>query len=235
MTPLRCIGLLGGMSWESTQHYYQKINEGIRNQLGGWYSAPLLLHSFNFAEIKSRQEAGAWDDLAEMLCHKALKLEAAGAQALMICANTMHKVATEVEATLSIPLIHLADVTATALLEAGHHQVGLLGTRYTMSEDFYRKRLEKSGLEVVLPTSEAMLEVDRIIFDELVLGQITDYSRLRYLTIMQEMNARGASAMILGCTEIGLLVKSNDTRLPLFDTLELHVKAALDFMLSTKS
>lgn len=232
MTYLRCLGLLGGTSWQSTQYYYQALNLGVHRQLGGWYSAPLLLNSFNYAEVHRRQKAGAWEELGAMFAQAAQKLEDAGAQALLICANTMHKVAPAVEEAVSIPLIHLADVTAQALVEAGHAKAGLLGTCITMTENFYRQRLEAAGLEICLPEQECILELDRIIFDELVQGKFNELSRETFVQAMRQLHAQGASAMILGCTEIGLLIQAEHIELPLFDTLQLHVKAALQFMLA---
>ena len=224
------IGLLGGMSWESTAQYYAELNRGVQQRSRGQDAASILLHSFNFAEIKAMQSAGDWSTLAKRLSQAARSLEAAGAQAILICANTMHKVADAVQSEISIPLLHLADVTAAAVLKHGFTSAGLLGTRYTMEEDFYLKRLQTQGLKICVPHPAERKTVHDIIYQELVQGVFEPHSRQQYLEIMRNLQASGAEAIILGCTEIGLLIKSTDTDIPLFDTTHLHVQAALDFI-----
>ncbi|WP_122038420.1 aspartate/glutamate racemase family protein [Asaia bogorensis] len=226
---MRMIGLLGGMSWESSAMYYRLLNEGVRDRLGPASSARCLLWSFDFAEIKDLQHRGAWDVLTERLIEAARHLEKAGADDLVICTNTMHCVADAVQAQLSIPILHIADATGEQIRRSGLRRIGLLGTRFTMEQDFYRKRLtERYGLEVIIPDERDRMDVHRIIYDELVAGQINPSSRARYRAIMARLVASGAEAIILGCTEIMLLVGAEDCTVSLFDTTALHVQATLE-------
>lgn len=229
---MRTIGLIGGMSWQSTTHYYSRLNELVAERLGGLHSARMLLASVEFDEIARLQHADDWDAAGAILADTAFRLEAAGAGALLICANTMHRVAPAVEAAVKIPLIHLADVTAGALLAQNYRRAALLGTRFTMAQPFYRERLKGHGLEVAVPMPPEQDEIHRIIFDELVKGRIEADSRERFLAIMRRMHSAGAQAVILGCTEFGLLIRPEDApEIPRFDTTELHCRAAVDWML----
>ncbi|VFQ46416.1 aspartate/glutamate racemase family protein [Desulfoluna butyratoxydans] len=225
---MKTIGLLGGMSWESTASYYKAINEGVKGALGGLHSAKISLYSVDFEEVEALQDAGDWDAAAELLGRAAASVEAAGADFLMICTNTMHKVAEEVEARISIPLLHIADATAEALAADGISRVGLLGTRFTMEEDFYTERLNKRfGLEVVTPDDRGRGDVHNVIYSELCRGEINPSSRGRFVEIIEELKGKGAEAVILGCTEIGLLVGPSDTPVPLYDTAAIHAAKAV--------
>ena len=226
---MKTIGLIGGMSWESTVSYYQLINETIKEKLGGLHSAKILLYSVDFAEIERYQASGDWDKSAEVLSQIAQNLEQAGADFIVICTNTMHKVAPQIQKTISIPILHIAQATADALLENGIKKVGLLGTKYTMTQDFYKEKLFEAGLDVVIPDQAGVEEVNRIIYDELCLGQIKESSKQNYLSIIDDLKKAGAEAVILGCTEIGLLVKQEDTDVPLFDTTVIHAQKAAEF------
>ena len=229
---MKTLGLMGGMSWESTVPYYRLINEGIKARLGGLHSARLVLYSVDFAEIEQLQSAGRWAEAGRMLAQAAQALQAAGAQGLVLCTNTMHKVADAIASAVDLPLIHIADATAQAVRSAGLQRVGLLGTRFTMEQDFYKARLQKAfGLEVLVPDPAGRDEVHRIIYQELCLGQVHDASRDAYRRVMNELAEQGAQGIILGCTEIGLLVDANDSPVPLFDTTALHAQAAVDWML----
>lgn len=228
---MKTIGLLGGMSWESTVTYYQQLNRGVRARLGGLHSARILLHSVDFAEIEACQRSGDWERCAQILSDAARGLERAGAELLLICTNTMHKVAPQVQAAVGVPLLHIADATADALLAAGVTTVALLGTRYTMCQDFYKSRLTDRGLEVLIPLEEDVERVDHIIFQELCLGQVKRESRAELLRITGALAARGAQGVILGCTELGLLVTQEDTPLPVFDTTLIHAARAVDLAL----
>jgi aspartate racemase len=230
---MRCIGIVGGMSWESTAHYYAALNEGVKARLGGLHSARIVLHSVEFAEIEAMQRAGEWERAGEVLHRAAAGLEAAGADFLLIAANTMHKVADRMMAGLSIPLLHIADVTGEAARRAGLSTVGLLGTRYTMEQDFYVRRLEqRHGLQVLVPGPEDRAEVNRIIFEELVLGVVKPASKARYVAVAEALVAAGARGIVAGCTEIGMLLQPADLAVPLLDTAVLHVEAALDLALA---
>ena len=227
---LKCTGLIGGMSWESTLHYYRIINEEIKEKLGGLNSAPILLYSFNFAEIERLQQIGDWPEAGCLLAEKAVLLEKAGADYLIICTNTMHKVADAVEASAGIPLLHIVDPTAKAIREQGFSRVGLLGTSFTMEDDFYKGRLSrKYGLEVVTPAAEDRKIIHRIIFEELCLGRIMEQSRLEFQRIIDDLIKKGAGGVILGCTEISMLIKPQDAEVPLFDTTELHAREAANW------
>ena len=233
---MKTLGLIGGMSWESTVPYYQHINQTVRQQLGGLHSAKIILVSVDFAEIEQLQTSGQWDAAGSLLANIARKLEAAGADALVICTNTMHKVADTVQAAVRIPLLHIADPTAQAIRQAGFDTVGLLGTRFTMAQDFYRSRLENQhGLTVLTPPADDQALVHQIIFNELCLGQVLDASRQTYQRIISDLQARGAQAIILGCTEIAMLIGPQHCDLPLFDTTALHAQSAALWALSDGS
>jgi aspartate racemase len=227
---MRYIGLLGGMSWESTAEYYRLLNRGVAKRAGGLHSAPLILHSVDFAEIAELQRAGDWATAGARLAEAARGLEAAGAKALVLCTNTMHHVAAPIEAAVGIPLLHIVDPTGAALRAAGVRRVGLLGTRFTMELPFWRDRLrERFGIELLVPGSPDRAEVHRIIYEELCRGRIEEASRAAYVTVIERLAAEGTEAVILGCTEIGLLVRPSDSPLPVFDTTVLHSEAAVDF------
>lgn len=229
---MKTIGLLGGMSWESTITYYRAINEGIKSKLGGLHSAKIALYSVDFAPIEKLQHAGNWDEMGQVLAKAALGVQAAGADFLLIGTNTMHKVAPQVEAAIDIPLLHIGDAIADTLFQQGIQTVGLLGTAFTMEQGFYRDRLkEKHGLEVLIPDDEDRQIVHRIIYQELCLGKLEPRSKAEYLSIIDRLSARGAAAIILGCTEIGLLVQQNDTDVPLFDSTIIHAAKAVDYAL----
>jgi aspartate racemase len=230
---MKTLGLIGGMSWESTVPYYRLINEGIKARLGGLHSAKLVLYSVDFAEVEQLQSAGRWQEAGQMLAQAAQSLQAAGAQGLVLCTNTMHKVADAIESAVDLPLIHIADATAQAVQTANLQRVGLLGTRFTMEQDFYKARLQKAfGLDVLVPEPADGDEVHRIIYQELCLGQVHGASRDIYREVIQRLIAQGAQGIILGCTEIGLLVDPTDSAVPLFDTTALHAQAAVDWMLT---
>ncbi|WP_320109207.1 aspartate/glutamate racemase family protein [Mangrovibrevibacter kandeliae] len=226
---MQLIGILGGMSWESTALYYKLMNEHCRERLGGHSSARLVLHSVDFAEIEALQRAGDWPAMAAILGEAAKGLAAAGAAFLMIATNTMHRVADVIAAMSGLPVLHIADPTAEALQQAGVTRVGLLGTRFTMEQDFYRGRLtERHGLDVLVPEAEDRAEVHRIIYDELVFGTVREESRAIYRGVIERLAEQGAEAIIMGCTEITLLLRPQDSDLPLFDTTALHATAAVE-------
>ena len=225
---MKTIGMIGGMSWESTVTYYQVANEAVKRHLGGLHSAKILLSSVDFAEIENFQRNGYWPYAGETLAAEAKRLEDAGADMVLICSNTMHKVAKQVEDAVSVPFVHIGRATASALLAEGHQVAGLLGTRYTMEEDFMRASLLRNGVETIIPKEGALRgEIHRIIFDELCQGKIVGRSRLKLLDAIDDMEARGATAIILGCTELGLIVEQRDTDLPLFDTTRIHAEEAV--------
>jgi aspartate racemase len=226
---VKTIGLVGGMSWESSAHYYRLLNEAVKARLGGLHSAKCILASVDFAEIEPLQRDERWDDAGAILNRAALGLERAGAELLLICANTMHKVADQMMQGVHIPLVHIADVTAERVRGAGVRRVALLGTRYVMEQDFYRQRLtERHGLEVMVPGPADRGEVNRVIFEELVLGRIEPRSKARYVAVMDELVRAGAEGVIAGCTEITMLVQQRDVSVPLFDTTEIHALAAVE-------
>ncbi|HHQ4600298.1 TPA: aspartate/glutamate racemase family protein [Aeromonas veronii] len=230
---MKCIGLLGGMSWESTVSYYQALNRGVRAQLGGLHSARVLLNSVDFAAIERLQHAGDWPATARLLAAEARKLQDGGADFLLIGTNTMHKVAPEIEAAIDIPLLHIADATAAKLRADGITRVGLLGTRFTMEQDFYKGRLqERFGFAVLVPDEAGRERVHRIIYDELCLGEIRESSRAEYMAIIAGLAAAGAEAVILGCTEIALLVGDARAAVPLYDTTAIHAEAAVALALA---
>lgn len=228
---MKLIGLLGGMSFESTLPYYREINQRMARRLGGLHSARLLLYSVDFHDIAAMQREGRWDDAGAELARCARLLQDAGAQGLVLCTNTMHKVAPAIEAAVSIPLLHIADATARAIRAAGLSRVGLLGTRFTMEQDFYHARLAAHGIETLVPPAPQRDDVHRVIYEELCQGRIEPASRERYRRIMAELVAAGAQGLVLGCTEIGLLVGAGDATVPLFDTTALHAEAAVEFAL----
>jgi aspartate racemase len=232
---MKTAGLIGGLSWESTALYYRLLNQGVKKHLGGLHSARILLNSLDFAEIEQMQAAGLWHEAAIELGQAALRLERIGADCILICSNTMHKVADEVESLLNVPLLHIADATGAPMQKNGITTAGLIGTRFTMEEDFYRGRLTRLlNLDCIVPQPDDRQIIDRVIFSELCRGIIKDDSRAQYRRIVNTLADRGAEAVILGCTEIGLLITAADCQVPLYDTTELHVEQALHFMLRDK-
>ncbi|MEQ5835339.1 aspartate/glutamate racemase family protein [Marinobacter sp. NFXS9] len=226
---MKTIGLLGGMSWESTVSYYRALNEGVKARLGGLHSAKICLHSVDFAEIETLQRSGNWDETGRMLSAAARSVEAAGADFLLIGTNTMHKVAPQIEAAIAIPLLHIADATAERLRADGITRVGLIGTRYTMEQDFYKGRMaERFDLDVRVPNEDEQAAIHEVIFEELCQGIIRDDSRDAFLAIIQKLYEAGAEAVILGCTEIALLVGPEDTGVPLYDTTRIHAEQAVE-------
>jgi aspartate racemase len=226
---MKTIGLLGGMSWESTLWYYKTLNQGIQQKLGGLHSAKIVMYSVDFDEIEKLQMAGDWKSAAKILADAAIGIEKAGADFLLICTNTMHKVAPEIQNKINIPLLHIVDTTAESLISQGIKKIGLLGTAFTMEQDFYKGRLEnKYNLQVITPNKPDRAIIHKIIYDELCLGKIKETSKQQYLRIIQQLSDQGAQGVILGCTEIGLLVKQTDTQVKLFDTALLHVNSAVN-------
>ena len=225
---MKLIGMLGGMSWESTAEYYRLANELVRERVGGLASARVLLHSVDFAEVERMQAGGEWEAAGRLLASAAAGLEAGGAELLVLCTNTMHKVAAPVEAAVSIPFLHIGDVTAAAVRAAAVTRVGLLATAYTMEDDFLRDRLAGHGLTVIVPPADDRAQVHRIIYDELCLGVVTEASRQTYRDVIARLVEAGAEGVILGCTEIELLVGASDSPVPVFPTTRLHVEAAVD-------
>jgi len=230
---MKTIGLIGGMSWESTVPYYREINEIIRKRLGGLHSAKVILYSVDFHDIERLQHAGDWEAAGELLADAARSLESAGADFLVLCTNTMHKVASAIEAAVRIPLLHIADPTAAEIKQAGFSTIGLLGTRFTMEQDFYCNRLrERHGLEVLIPSQKDREIIHRVIYEELCLGKVVPESRAEYRRVMTELIAQGAEAIILGCTEISLLVGQRDADAPLADTTVIHARSAAEWALT---
>lgn len=229
---MKTIGLIGGMSWESSIEYYKIINEAVRAKLGGFHSAKSIMYSVDFAEIEPLQHQGKWNEATQILIAAARSVEAGGADFVIFCTNTMHKSADEVQKHLRIPILHIADATAQTIKAVGMKKVGLLGTKFTMEEDFYKGRLvQKHNLEVIVPKAEAREVVHRVIYDELCIGETRPSSKMKYLDIMEDLAEEGAEGIILGCTEIGLLVKKEDSRVPLFDTTRVHALAAVEYAL----
>ncbi len=229
---MKTIGLLGGMSWESTVSYYQALNQGVKQRLGGLHSAKICLYSVDFAPIEQLQHAGDWEQTAVILGEAARGVAAGGADFLLICTNTMHKVAEQIEQELPIPLLHIADATAEQLKQDGIQRVGLLGTRFTMTEDFYKGRLQdKHGVQVIVPEPEEQELIHKVIYQELCQGQVREESRVGYLEIIERLHRAGAEAVILGCTEIALLVQQLHTDVPLYDTTAIHAEQALNWAL----
>ena len=232
---MKVIGLLGGMSWESSLEYYRIINETVKERLGGLHSAKCILYSVDFEEIEKLQNEGKWDDLTRIMVESAQKLEKAGSEMVLICTNTMHKMANEVQDALQIPLLHIADAAAEKVKEKNLKKVGLLGTKYTMEQDFYRGRIkEKYSIDVIIPDIEEREDVHNVIFNELCVGQVKDESRERYTQIINNLAQNGAEGIILGCTEIPLLIDQKDFAIPIFDTTQIHCLAAVDYALNNE-
>ncbi len=230
---MKTIGMIGGMSWESSLEYYRILNETVKARLGGLHSAKCIMYSVDFAEIEALQHQGKWDEATEMMIDAAKRVENGGADFLIICTNTMHKMADEVQQNIKIPLLHIADATAEKIKSQGLKKIGLLGTRFTMEEKFYKGRLvEKHELDVIIPTADERNTVHRVIYDELCKGEINESSKAKFIDIINHLVEHGAEGIILGCTEIGLLVKQDDSRVPLFDTTKIHAEAAVDFALA---
>ncbi|GAA3965663.1 aspartate/glutamate racemase family protein [Allohahella marinimesophila] len=231
---MKTIGLIGGMSWESTQTYYRLLNQKVRDELGGLHSAKLVLYSVDFAEIEALQHQGDWDATAEILGLAGRAVESAGAEFVVLCTNTMHKVASQIEQAMGIQLLHIADATASALQKNDITKVGLLGTKFTMEQAFYRDRLQAHGIEVIVPDDAQRELVHSVIYNELCRGDINADSRTAYLEVVASLADRGAQGVILGCTEIGLLIQSSDTDVPLYDTTEIHAEQAVQFALGRR-
>jgi len=230
---MRTTDLIGGMSWESSIEYYRIINKTVGDRLGGLHSAKSIMYSVDFAEIQALQQQGKWDEATELMIDAAKHVENGGADFVIICTNTMHMMADEVQKHIQIPLLHIADATVEKIKSKGMRKIGLLGTRFTMEEDFYKGRLiDKHGLEVIIPTAEEREIVHRVIFDELCVGERKESSRKQYVGIMDHLVENGAEGIILGCTEIGLLVRDEDSRVPLFDTARIHAVAAVEYALT---
>jgi len=230
---MKIIGLLGGMSWESTAEYYRLVNEGVKERLGGLHSARILMYSVDFEPIEKLQHAGEWAEAARILIDAARRIEAGGADFLVICTNTMHKLADEISHATGIPILHIADATADRIKSAGMSRVGLLGTKFTMEEEFYKGRLaERHGLDVLIPNDEDRQRVHDVIYDELCVGKIREESKRGFARVIDDLVGRGAEGIILGCTEIGLLVKSGDVDVPLFDTTAIHAAKAVEWALT---
>jgi aspartate racemase len=225
---MKTIGLIGGMSWESTVTYYQLINEMIKERMGGFHSAKILLYSVDFQEIEECQSKGEWEKSADILVDAAQRLEKGGADFLVICTNTMHKVVPQIQAQVGLPILHIAKAAADELLANNIKRVALLGTKYTMQQDFYKEKLIDAGLEVLIPTDADVEIVNRVIYDELCLGVISEESRREYVRIIEQLTGKGAQGVILGCTEIGLLIRQEHTSLPIFDTTHIHARKAVE-------
>lgn len=225
---MKTIGLIGGMSWESTITYYQLLNEAAKERLGGLHSAKILLCSVDFFEVEALMSRGDWDQAADLLGGVAERLERAGADFVLICTNTLHKVAPQVQARISVPLVHIAEAAADELLAQGISRVALLGTKYTMTQDFYRDKLTRRGIDVLIPEGDDIDLVNRVIFDELCLGVVRESSRAEYIRVIEALQHRGAQGVLLGCTELGLIVSQSDMSLPLFDTTVIHAKKAAE-------
>ena len=227
----KTLGIIGGMSWESTQSYYRLINQGVKKKLGGLHSADLLIHSIDLAPIATLQAQSRWEELGDIMVNSGKRLKAGGADGILIATNTMHKVAEHVQAATNLPLIHIADATAEAIKQKGLTKIALLGTQFTMTEDFYKQRLIDAGLQVLIPDADARAEIHRIIYDELCQGQLLDSSRQYYKQVIEDLAEQGAEGVILGCTEIGLLISQADSLIPVFDTTAIHAAAAVEFLL----
>ena len=223
---LKTIGLIGGMSWESTATYYKIINETVKKKLGGLHSAKCILYSVDFQEIEECQANGNWEKSGEILGEAAYNLEKAGADFIVICTNTMHKVVNQIKEKVSIPILHIAEMTAEKILEKGLKNIGLLGTKYTMEQDFYKSKLIEKGINVIIPDKNDIEIINEVIYDELCLGTINSNSKKKFLEIVDKLRSKGAEGIILGCTEIGLLIKNEDTDVPLFDTAIIHAEQA---------
>ncbi|WP_196794415.1 aspartate/glutamate racemase family protein [Leptotrichia hofstadii] len=223
---MKTIGLIGGMSWESTVTYYKIINETVKERLGGLHSAKCILYSVDFQEIEECQANGNWEKSGEILGEAAYNLEKAGADFIVICTNTMHKVVNQIKEKISIPILHIAEMTAEKILEKGLKNIALLGTKYTMEQDFYKSKLIEKGINVIIPDKNDIEIINKVIYDELCLGTINSNSKKKFLEIVDKLRSKGAEGIILGCTEIGLLIKNEDTDVPLFDTAIIHAKQA---------
>ncbi|MFP3322769.1 aspartate/glutamate racemase family protein [Planococcus sp. SIMBA_160] len=224
---MKTIGLIGGMSWESSASYYRMLNEQVKQRLGGLHSAECLMYSVDFEEIERFQSQGKWQEAGERLADVARSLEKGGAELIVLCTNTMHKVVSSIEEAITIPVVHIADATAKEIHANHLHTVGLLGTKYTMEQDFYKERIADSGIEVLIPEAAERDMINQVIFNELCLGEILDSSKVEFQKVIQKLIDRGAEGIILGCTEIGLLIQQNDAEIPLFDTAKIHVEAAV--------
>ena len=234
VSKVKTIGLIGGMSWESSVEYYRIINESVKERLGGLHSAKCIMYSVDFAEVEPLQHESRWEEAARQMVRAARSVEAAGADFLVLCTNTMHKTADEIERHVPIPFLHIADATARKVKAHGLRTVGLLGTRFTMEDDFYKGRLtERHSLEVIIPEEDERRIVHQVIYEELCLGKVLPEARRKYVQIMDGLVNQGAEAIILGCTEIGLLVSSDDCQAPIFDTTRIHAEAAVEFALAT--
>lgn len=230
---MKTIGLIGGLSWESSIEYYRIINQESQKRLGGLHSAECLMYSFDFADMEALQMAGDWQTAAQRMIQAARQLERGGADCIVICSNTMHKMADDVQAAVNLPLIHIADATAEVIVAAGFQHIALIGTRFTMEQDFYKGRMrDRFGLHILIPDAEGRAAVHRIIYDELVRGEIKAASRRQYQAVIEDLRAGGAQAVILGCTEIGLLIEPQHSPIPSFDTTRLHACAAVEWALS---
>jgi aspartate racemase len=229
---MKTIGLIGGMSWESSAEYYRIINEDVKAKLGGLHSAKCVLYSVDFEEIERYQRAGEWEKAGEILIHAAQSLEKAGASFIVICTNTMHKLAKQIEQNVTIPLLHIADATAEQIIQRDFRTVGLLGTKYTMEQEFYKSRIEGKGINVVTPDEDDRVIVNNIIYNELCLGKVLSSSKEEYKRIIHDLVQKGAQGIILGCTEITLLIKQEDYEVPLFDTTQIHAIEAVQLALA---
>ena len=223
---LKTIGLIGGMSWESTVTYYKIINETVKEKLGGLHSAKCILYSVDFQEIEECQANGNWEKSGEILGEAAYNLEKAGADFIVICTNTMHKVVNQIKEKISVPILHIAEMTAEKILEKGLKNIALLGTKYTMEQDFYKSKLIEKGINVIIPDKNDIEIINEVIYNELCLGTINSNSKKKFLEIVDKLRSKGAEGIILGCTEIGLLIKNEDTDVPLFDTAIIHAEQA---------
>lgn len=232
---MKTIGLIGGMSWESTSLYYQQINRTVQNKLGKLHSAKVILSSVDFQEIAALQSKGLWQEAGEYLAQQAMNLEKAGVDCIVLCTNTMHKVASQIEEAIAVPFIHIADATAKEILSQNIRKVALLGTAFTMEQDFYKARLQNHGIDVIIPKETSRKTVHRIIYDELCLGIIKPESQQKYMTVVEELIAEGAEGIILGCTEICMLIGDVKFSVPLFDTTAIHAKEAVNFALEQKT
>jgi len=229
---MKTIGLVGGLSWESSKEYYRIINETVNERLGGLHSAKCILYSLDFAESREIQQTKGWDEVTKILIDAAQRLEAAGADIVVICANTMHKFAPEIQREIHVPILHIADATAEKILEKGLKKVGLLGTKMTMEEGFYKDRIhERFGIDVLVPDKDDRDFIERVIFDELCIGKMNPFSKKRFKEIIEKLVDKGAEGIVLGCTEIPLLIKQEDVNVPMFDTTELHSRAAVAYAL----
>ena len=232
---MKTIGLLGGMSWESTVHYYQIINEEVKNKLGGLHSAKIILYSVEFAEIEKYQSSNQWEKCGEILGRAAKKIEDAGADFILICSNTIHKVVPQITSAIQIPIVHIADATADELKKCHIKRVGFLGTRYTMKQDFYKSRLVDRGIDVLIPSDNDVNIVNTIIFEELCVGKVREESRKKFQEIIEKLKEEGAEGVILGCTEIGLLIHQSEVTIPVFDTTVIHAKKAVQIALEDET